>query len=79
MRIADGSSTLETAGADLDAGGRVVLHGRWTADQGPAVERASAQIAAQGRSQPVLVDLSGLARLDTLGAWVLERDRKSVV
>ncbi|MBK3402166.1 MlaE family lipid ABC transporter permease subunit [Methylorubrum populi] len=79
MRIADGSGTLETAGADLDAGGgRVILHGRWTADQGPAVERASAEIAAQGRSQPVLVDLSGLARLDTLGAWVLERTRAEI-
>ena len=71
MRIADGSGISDAAGADLDAGGgRVILRGRWTADQGPAVESASARIAAQGRTQPVLVDLSGLARLDTLGAWV---------
>ena len=79
MRIADGQSAMDEAGADLDGdGGRVVLHGRWTADQGPAVESASARIAAHGRSHAVLVDLSGLTRLDTLGAWVLERTRAEI-
>ncbi|WP_050783545.1 ABC transporter permease [Methylobacterium nodulans] len=55
------------------------LSGRWTADQAPAVEAAAAGIAASpagaGRIQ---IDLSGLSRLDTLGAWVLERTRSEI-
>lgn len=52
------------------------LAGRWTADQAPAVEAAAAEIVAAGA--PVVIDLSGLARLDTLGAWVLERTRAAL-
>ncbi|KQT61521.1 ABC transporter permease [Methylobacterium sp. Leaf456] len=77
MRIENGSGTLDAAGADLD-GARVTLRGRWTADQGPAVERAAADIAAHGRGQAVVIDLSGVRRLDTLGAWVLERTRAEI-
>ncbi|MCJ2112341.1 MlaE family lipid ABC transporter permease subunit [Methylobacterium sp. E-025] len=58
--------------------GRVALDGRWTADQGGAVEIAAARIAAEARSRPVMVDLSAVARLDTLGAWVLERTRGEI-
>ncbi|GEP00001.1 ABC transporter permease [Methylobacterium haplocladii] len=67
----------EMAGADM-AGERVALRGRWTADQGPAVERSAAAILAHGAAQPVLIDLSGVIRLDTLGAWVLERTRAEI-
>ncbi|GAB6845093.1 phospholipid/cholesterol/gamma-HCH transport system permease protein [Methylorubrum rhodinum] len=77
MRIENGSGTLDAAGADLD-GSRVTLRGRWTADQGPAVERAAAGIAAHGRDQPLVIDLSSVLRLDTLGAWVLERTRAEI-
>lgn len=77
MRIENGSGTLDAAGADLD-GARVTLRGRWTADQGPAVERAAADIATHGRGQPVVIDLSRVLRLDTLGAWVLERTRAEI-
>ncbi|GBU19266.1 MULTISPECIES: MlaE family lipid ABC transporter permease subunit [Methylobacterium] len=66
------------ASAQVDAaGGRVALSGRWTADQGPAVEAAAAGIAALG-SRPVEIDLRRLTRLDTLGAWVLERTRGEI-
>ncbi|MGY2049968.1 ABC transporter permease [Methylobacterium sp. JK268] len=55
------------------------LAGRWTADQAPAVEASAAAIAAGadpgGRVQ---IDLSGLLRLDTLGAFVLERTRSEI-
>ncbi|WP_245571991.1 ABC transporter permease [Methylobacterium sp. 17Sr1-1] len=67
------------------------LAGRWTADQAPAVEAASAEMLAAaspacastaGASPavglPLVIDLSGLARLDTLGAWVLERTRAAL-
>ncbi|WP_425375080.1 ABC transporter permease [Methylobacterium nonmethylotrophicum] len=51
------------------------LTGRWTADQAPAVEAASAEMLAASGGAPLVIDLSGLSRLDTLGAWVLERSR----
>jgi phospholipid/cholesterol/gamma-HCH transport system permease protein len=50
--------------AEFEAGGpevRVALSGRWTAEQAPA--------------HRVLIDLSAVDRLDTLGAWVLDRTR----
>ena len=58
--------------------GRVALAGRWTADQGGAVETAAARIATEARVRPVVVDLGAVARLDTLGAWVLERTRGEI-
>ena len=67
------------ADAAIDAAsGRVRLSGRWTADQGAAVERAGAAIATSGTHLPLLVDLSEVVRLDTLGAWVLERTRAEI-
>jgi len=55
---------------------RAILSGRWTADRAPAVE---AEIAALADAAPgegrILFDLSGVERLDTLGAWVLDRTR----
>ncbi|KAB1074678.1 ABC transporter permease [Methylobacterium planeticum] len=55
-----------------------MLGGRWTADQAAAVEAAAARIAAFAQARPVLVDLSRVLRLDTLGAWVLERTRSEI-
>jgi phospholipid/cholesterol/gamma-HCH transport system permease protein len=55
---------------------RVTLTGRWTADMAPAVERQAAALTARARDGGrVLIDLSGIERLDTLGAWVLDRTR----
>ncbi|MFE1598695.1 ABC transporter permease [Methylobacterium sp. ID0610] len=53
------------------------LSGRWTADQAPAVETAAAEIAA-AQAGRIRIDLAGLTRLDTLGAWVLERTRSEI-
>ena len=79
MLIEAGTLNPDAAGADLDAAsGRVSLHGRWTADQGAAVEQAAARAAALAARIAVLVDLSCVSRLDTLGAWVLERTRAEV-
>ena len=63
---------------DAPGEGRLLLDGRWTADQAPAVEAAAARIASAGRGQALALDLSGVERLDTLGAWVLERTRAEV-
>jgi phospholipid/cholesterol/gamma-HCH transport system permease protein len=52
------------------------LSGRWTADQAPAVERAMAELLTAAVSdKQVVLDLAGIERLDTLGAWVLDRTR----
>lgn len=51
------------------------LGGRWTADQAARVEGLAAEIAAVGQAARVVIDLSEVSRLDTLGAWVLSRTR----
>jgi phospholipid/cholesterol/gamma-HCH transport system permease protein len=54
----------------------VALGGRWTAERAPAVEQeVAALLEAIGRAQRVIIDLSRVERLDTLGAWVLDRTR----
>jgi phospholipid/cholesterol/gamma-HCH transport system permease protein len=68
----------ETADAAILDGGRIGLSGRWTADQGAAVEAAAERIAGSAAGTPLLVDLSHVSRLDTLGAWVLERTRAEI-
>jgi phospholipid/cholesterol/gamma-HCH transport system permease protein len=67
------TTTLERAGDAL----RAVLSGRWTADQAPAIEANVARIAraAERERARVLLDLAQVERLDTLGAWVLDRTR----
>lgn len=53
-----------------------MLSGRWTADQAAAVERCAADlVSGPGDGRRIMVDLSGLDRLDTVGAWVLDRTR----
>lgn len=55
---------------------RVILSGRWTADRAPMVEHQVGEVAeALGDARRVLFDLAGVERLDTLGAWVLDRTR----
>jgi phospholipid/cholesterol/gamma-HCH transport system permease protein len=71
--LAPGMASLTEAGD-----GRLRLGGRWTADQAPAVEAAAARIAAAGGRAGVTVDLGEIERLDTLGAWVLERTRGEI-
>ena len=55
---------------------RVVVSGRWTADRAPVLESQVADLADALRDEGrVLFDVSGVERLDTLGAWVLDRTR----
>ena len=80
MLSAARARTGEEAGARVaaQADGRLALAGRWTTDQGAAVEAAAAEIAAAGAGRAVVVDLTHVERLDTLGAWVLERTRGEI-
>lgn len=85
MRDATGlrqDTTLTTEGqpqAEFEQAGdelRVWLSGRWTVQHAAAVERAVADVdAAAADVTRVLIDLSEIERLDTLGAWVLDRTR----
>ncbi len=71
--LAPGMASLTEAGD-----GRLRLGGRWTADQAPAVEAAAARIAVLGARAGATLDLGEIERLDTLGAWVLERTRGEI-
>jgi phospholipid/cholesterol/gamma-HCH transport system permease protein len=59
------------------AGGvRLRLVGRWTAETAEEVEAAAAKVSETAAGAPrALLDLSGIDRLDTLGALVLTRTR----
>ncbi len=63
---------------ELDDGGgtlRVRLNGRWTASHAGAVERQMGDLVRDAEAGRVILDLSRVSRLDTLGAWVLDRTR----
>ncbi len=64
----------ELDGADQEL--RARLSGAWTVEHASAVEQEiDALVAAAGDSGRALIDLSRIERLDTLGAWVLDRTR----
>lgn len=79
LRSPEASTRTEVADiAILGDGGRIALSGRWTADQGAAVEAAAARIGGVTSGTGLIVDLTDVVRLDTLGAWVLERTRGEI-
>ncbi|NBJ10804.1 ABC transporter permease [Microvirga arsenatis] len=53
----------------------VRLSGPWTAPHAEQVEILAGEIAAEADRFPLYLDLSGVERLDTLGAWTLDRAR----
>ena len=62
---------IERAGNKVTA----VLAGPWTAEHARAVEALVGEITAQADRHHLIIDLAGVQRLDTLGAWVLDRTR----
>jgi phospholipid/cholesterol/gamma-HCH transport system permease protein len=73
--MSDALTIAEAEGGIL----RVVLTGRWTNDRGGDVEARAQTImqALSGRAAGIslVFDLSGIERLDTLGAWVIGKIR----
>lgn len=63
--------TIERTGNKVTA----VLAGLWTAEHANRVESLVNDIASQADRSNVLIDLGQVQRLDTLGAWVLDRTR----
>ncbi|WP_425486949.1 ABC transporter permease [Microvirga thermotolerans] len=51
------------------------LAGHWIAENSARVESLAAEIAAGADYHRVIIDLGQVGRLDTLGAWVLDRTR----
>jgi len=52
-----------------------MLAGHWTAEHAALVESFAGEIAAEADQSHVILDLGRVQRLDTLGAWVLDRTR----
>jgi len=72
------STLAQEPQAKIDrAGDKVVvrLSGPWTAQHAQVVETLAGQFAAEAGQHHVIIDLSRVERLDTLGAWVLDRTR----
>jgi phospholipid/cholesterol/gamma-HCH transport system permease protein len=63
--------TIERSGDRVTAR----LTGHWTSEHAELVESLAADIASGADQSHVILDLSGVRRLDTLGAWVLDRTR----
>ncbi|MCI0467042.1 MAG: ABC transporter permease, partial [Beijerinckiaceae bacterium] len=58
---------------------RLVLGGRWTVDASAAIEaRAGALVAESSEARQVILDLGRVARLDTAGAWLIDRARQAL-
>ncbi len=62
--------TVERKGEEL----RAELSGQWRADQASAIEACIAQLleGAKG-ARLVMLDLAAVERLDTIGAWIIDR------
>ncbi|MGV2978683.1 ABC transporter permease [Camelimonas sp. ID_303_24] len=75
MTVDEPQADIERRGDEL----RAILSGVWTSAHAARVEQAAAAIMQekQGAGQ-VIFDLSGIASLDTLGAWVLDRTRHQI-
>lgn len=73
----DGGPTLEriTQGDGL----ALCAAGAWTARFAPALERIVADAEQLGGSRPnIFIDVSQVSKLDTFGAWLIERLRRSL-
>ncbi len=65
----------ETQGSTI----RFKLSGSWTIDASAALEGgASSMVAAAGAAQDAIFDLGQIERLDTAGAWLVDRSRRTL-
>lgn len=68
----DPSITIE----EKDGSKRAVVSGTWVAAQARLLEKLVNDLAQSTKgAQELLIDLSGIERLDTVGAWLLDRTR----
>lgn len=63
----------------IKTGVRLALSGSWTIDRVEALEAQAALLAAQaGSAAQVVLDFGGIERLDTSGAWLIDRMRRQL-
>src|SRR5881628_3236112 len=77
MGIVSGNPTLER----IARGNALALcaTGAWTARFAPVLERMVADAEKLGGTRPnIFIDVSQVAKLDTFGAWLIERLRRSL-
>ncbi len=69
---AEPAFSVESDGETL----RLVLRGAWTISASRTLENAADALAAAGRGAArVAIDFAGVARLDTAGAWLIDKAR----
>jgi phospholipid/cholesterol/gamma-HCH transport system permease protein len=76
MELMNSSPTLERIALNNALSLRAA--GAWTAPFAPVLEKLVAEAEKlAGSATEVLIDVSGVSRLDTFGAWLIERLRRS--
>jgi phospholipid/cholesterol/gamma-HCH transport system permease protein len=69
----------DVAGRETGAARRLVLRGSWTLSAARLLEQKAQEVVARGLgARSVVIDLSGVARLDTAGAFLLNRARNEL-
>src|SRR6516225_5657804 len=64
--------SVERDGADV----RITLRGAWTIAGSRALEKAADALGAAGKGAVrVAIDFAGVGRLDTAGAWLIDKAR----
>jgi phospholipid/cholesterol/gamma-HCH transport system permease protein len=60
---------------EVEEAGRLVLRlsGRWTTRNVAGIDAAMNQMGGRIGNRPVLLDLTGIERMDTAGAWLIDR------
>jgi phospholipid/cholesterol/gamma-HCH transport system permease protein len=67
--------SAETNGSSI----RLALAGSWTVDASSRLERSGlALVPAALTGRPAIFDLGGVERLDTAGAWLIDRSRRDL-
>jgi phospholipid/cholesterol/gamma-HCH transport system permease protein len=78
--VAQGTITQEPQARIERTGDEVSarLSGSWTAEHSGQIEALAAQISTEAEQRRLIIDLGEVRRLDTLGAWVLDRTRHEI-
>ena len=74
----NGNPTLEQT--PLGAGVALRAAGEWTVHHAPALEKIIERTERSGESgrSRLVIDVSQISRLDTFGAWLIERLRRAL-
>jgi phospholipid/cholesterol/gamma-HCH transport system permease protein len=74
--LVNGNPTLEQM--PLGTGVSLRAAGEWTVHHAPDLEKIVMRAERQGAEGGIIIDVSQVARLDTFGAWLIERMRRNL-